>query len=326
MDTNHKALETPERTVNNVANLTLGAAIFLPRLASPGGQNHAQMAGQLMGAVLVAAILLGALRFFLRKRPARQMVKAKFVVAFLLFIAGVGNTVGMHRDDAASQSAQRQLLATMSQTGEQSSAAAPAPASEDARVLVAFLDGMGTVLKRQMADNDRLEKEFGKLSLTALTPESLTSRKGIDLARGQMSRFRQLIDQRDTQAKAAVEEGREYLRTTRIPERYRNMDMRKVALIGEKTLELNAELSAVQKELIDRVGGILDFAQSRLGKIQLQQHTLVFSSDADLATFRRLSAALDDARTREAAAGEKFAAHRQKIRSDASTSLSTGLH
>ncbi|MDQ1816515.1 hypothetical protein RBA41_24765 [Massilia sp. CCM 9210] len=325
MHTDEKALQTPERTVNSVANLTLAAAIFLPRLANPGGQSHAQMAGKLFGVVLAAAIVLGALRFFLGKRPARQMVRAKFVVAFLLFLAGVGNVVGTHQDQAAMNSAQRQLLATMNQTGQQGSAPAPAPASEEARELVAFLDGLGAVLKRQMAEGERLEKEFGKISLDGLTPESFMSRKGIDAARIQIVRFRQLIEQRDTLAKASVEEGREYLRTARIPERYRNMQMSNVVRIGEKTLELNAELSAVQKEMIDGVGGLLDFAQSRLGKMQLHQQTLVFSSDAELATYQRLSAALDDAATREAAVIEKYNAHRQKIRNEANTSLSAGL-
>ncbi|MDM5181539.1 hypothetical protein PO883_30640 [Massilia sp. DJPM01] len=326
MHIDDKAPETPERTVNSVANLTLAAAIFLPRLASPGGQNHAQMAGQLFGLVLAAAIVLGALRFFLRRRPARQMVKAKFVVAFLLLLAGVGNIVGMHKDEAAIHYAQRQLLVIMNQTAEQGSVPAPIPASEDARALLAFLDGLGTVLKRQMVDNERLEKEFGKLSLNALTPESLTSRKGIDAARVQMSRFRQLIEQRDALAKASIEDGREYLRTARIPGRYSNMQMSNVVRIGEKTLELNAELSGVQKELIDAMGGVLDFAQSRLGNLQLHQQTLLFSSDADLATYRRLSAVLDDAGTREAAVIEKYNAHRQRIRSEATTTVSAGLH
>ncbi|NHZ81439.1 hypothetical protein F2P44_19475 [Massilia sp. CCM 8695] len=110
MHIDDKAPETPERIVNSVANLTLAAAIFLPRLASPGGQNHAQMAGQLFGLVLAAAIVLGALRLFLRRRPARQMVKAKFVVASLLLLAGVGNIVGMHKDEAAIHSASGNCL------------------------------------------------------------------------------------------------------------------------------------------------------------------------------------------------------------------------
>ncbi|NHZ81440.1 hypothetical protein F2P44_19480 [Massilia sp. CCM 8695] len=214
----------------------------------------------------------------------------------------------------------------MNQTGEQGSVPAPVAASEDARALVAFLDGLGTVLKRQMVDNERLDKEFGKLALNALTPESVTSRKGIDAARVQMSRFRQLIEQRDALAKASIEDGREYLRTARIPGRYSNMQMSNVVRIGEKTLELNAELSAVQKELIDGMGGVLDFAQSRLGNMQLHQQTLLFSSDADLATYRRLSAVLDDAGTREAAVIEKYKAHRQRIRSEATTTVSAGLH
>ncbi|MDQ1816514.1 hypothetical protein RBA41_24760 [Massilia sp. CCM 9210] len=319
----------PDETVSRVnllANIALAIGFLLPVWAVMKGNGDAEMAGGFIGGSLVAVfIILLLLKGILKTHPPLRMACAKLVVAIVLILMSLGKIGAMKRDIGAIRAASQSLVATMNEKGEPSGPAVPQAASEEARQVVAFVNGAGALLKRQVAERELLDKEFEKIDMsTLLTPQTLTSRKGIADSRAKMARYVELIDQRDKMIVAAVEEGRTYVRTAKVPEQYRSESSAR-AKVGEETLKHNAALSAVGKEFIKGVNDVLDFGQSQLGKAKFQNGKLMFASERDVATYRSLSAALEQIGVREAAVVEQFNAHLEKTKRDAARQLGPAL-
>ncbi|MFB9244008.1 hypothetical protein IV454_00615 [Massilia antarctica] len=318
--------DPPDQTVSRVdflANIALATGFLLPLWAAMSGSGDAYAAGRFIGGSLVAVFLiLALLKGILKTHLPLRMACAKLAVALILILISLGKIGAMKRDMGAIRAAGQQLVATMNETGEAAGPAAPVAASEEARQVVAFVNGAGALLKRQVAERELLDKEFEKLDMsTLLTPEALTSRTGIAASRAKMARYGELLIQRDQMIIASVEEGRVYVRTANVPEHYRGSELGAGAQVGAETLKLNAQLTAVGKEFIKAVGKVLDFAQSQLGKASFQNGKLMFASERDVATFRALSREMEGIGVREAAVVERFNTHVEKTKKDAARDL-----
>ncbi|NHZ81438.1 hypothetical protein F2P44_19470 [Massilia sp. CCM 8695] len=316
----------PDQTVARLdllANIALAAGLLLPLWAAMSGSGDAYAAGRFIGgSVLAVFIILALLKGILKTHPPLRMACAKLAVGIVLILLSLGKVGAMKRDIGAIRAAGQQLVATMNEKGDAAGPAAAPAASEEARQVVAFVNGAGALLKRQVAERELLDKQFETLDMsTLLTPETLTSRKAIAASRAKMARYSELVDQRDKMIIASVEEGRAYVRTANVPEHYRGSELGAGARVAEETLKLNAQLTAVGKEFIKSVGDVLDFAQSQLGKAKFQNGKLMFASERDVATFRALSREMEEIGLRESAVVDRFNAHVEKTKKDATRQL-----
>lgn len=315
----------PDPTIERVdlfANIALGIGVLLPLVAAFNGMGDARQAGRFLGASVVGAlIILVILKGVLNTHPPMRMAGARLALGVVLIVLGVRQINSTQRDMQAIREAGRQMVATINDQDDAGAPTAPA-ASEEVRKIVAVMHGANALLKRQTAQSELFNQEFDKLDMSAaLTPAGLTSYAAIDASRARLVRFGALIDERKRLMEAALSEGQMYLRNADIPEKYRAPALAKSVKIGQQTLDMNAELAAAQKDFITHMRAMLDFCESQLGKTEIHGGELMFAGEGELATYRALSEAIARTATREDEAVAKFAAHTQKLKTDAQTAL-----
>ncbi|NHZ99220.1 hypothetical protein [Massilia sp. CCM 8734] len=324
MDDSDTTPEQEAARINVFAHMALGIGVMLPLVAALNRIGDIHLAGRFLGAsALGVLILLGLLKLILKDHAPVGVAWAKLGIGIVLVVLGIRQINSAERDLHAIKQAARQVVATMNEKEDPGPAAAPAT-SEEARQIVAVVNGVNALLKRQMAQTDLLNKEFEKVDMgDTLTPSSLTTRTGIDGSRRKLVRFGELVGQRDRLLADSAAEGRQFLLTAKVPEHYRAPALANATKVAKQTLGLSAELSAVQKEFIKQMSTMLDFSQAQLGRTVMQKGDLMFAGERELATYRRLAVAIDKTGAREEAIVARFNAHVQQLKDNANNKFKT---
>lgn len=313
----HEPNPTADR-IDLFANVALGIGLLLPQAAAMNNMGDAYQAGRFLGISAVAVlVVLVVLKAVLKSHPPLHMAFGKLVLAVLVVLAGLKQVHSAQRDMQAMRDAGRQMMATLNDKEDAGPAVAPA-VSEEARKVVAFLNGVKAMVKRQAAQSELLNKEFQKIDMsTVLTPAGLTTRAAIEASRAKLGSFGDLVDQRDALFAASMAEAQQYMRTVDVPEQHRAGAVDIAERTGRQTLALNAELSAVQRNMIKHMTAMLAFSASQLGKTKLQQDTMLFAGQRELDTFRKLSDLITRTAAREEAVIATFNAHVQQLKNNA---------
>lgn len=141
-----------------------------------------------------------------------------------------------------------------------------------------------------------LDQRFKRIDpIGVLTPESITSRVGIETARAQIAQYRALLAERKSLLHSYFAESEEFVRTRAPSEATRQQVMQTMNMNKSRTIDLYTSLDVAQLEVAVRVTAVLDWATSQLGRLKAQSGQLVFSNVTQESEFDRLELGVNDA-------------------------------
>jgi hypothetical protein len=175
----------------------------------------------------------------------------------------------------------------------------------------AFLRDALQHLSQQATAFTDLDKRFAKIDLIGvLTPESITSRVGIETARAQVAQYRALLAERKALLHTYFGESEEFVRTRAPSEPARHQVMLAINTNKSRTLELYTALDASQSELAVRIAAVLDWSVSQLGKLRTQSGQIAFSTATQEAEFDRLERGVNEAVAKQNAVAQAASTRR----------------
>ncbi|KRD32039.1 hypothetical protein ASE35_13875 [Lysobacter sp. Root916] len=208
----------------------------------------------------------------------------------------------------------RTRVGSQPQPAANSDTALPAPATNTAELLRGMNRIVSDMGQRSAHTRAQLQAEVATLKLDAvLAPQNLVDARGIASGQSTMRRYLTLVEASNAIARADTAE----------------LDRRVYALAGgvarnaqfiagyeqskRQRVTLDNEQIANQRRAVAATQALLAFAHARLGRISLDGKELLFRSQSDLDTYRRLLADFD----REAAQEEEISRRQRKMIDDA---------
>ncbi|HEY8026357.1 MAG TPA: peptidylprolyl isomerase [Burkholderiaceae bacterium] len=157
------------------------------------------------------------------------------------------------------------------------------------RVAIMYRDARLELLQ----DQKRFRDDSEKLSLeTLLTPQVLVSKENIEESKLRVSKFTDILDAYLHSADDAREKLKQNANRLGIPVRFKEEFMRNMDAALAKNYDEEIRFSENQRNLIALSARILDFAESRLGKLSVRDNKVIFPDNADLEIYRSLYAQL----------------------------------
>ncbi|MGO1072510.1 hypothetical protein [Lysobacter sp. CA199] len=239
-------------------------------------------------------------------------------LAIVAVVVGIGIFFGFQQRMAAVREAGaladtgRELLMQQQQRikngGSTRGPSGPAPGAATelapARSEAEMLRGLNVILRevgqKSHYRQAQLESQMNALKIeTVLEPHNLIGAAAIGTGRDTAARYTALLDR---SAAVSLESNDELVRrvrslTSELPAGKRALTQ--FESNTEQRMGLEKRLIANQRQMMGLVGQMLDFAESRLGRIQLEQDSLVFRSQNDLEAYNRLVTQIQSAAAEE---------------------------
>lgn len=162
-------------------------------------------------------------------------------------------------------------------------------------------------LKESLENNAKQERSFAELGArfdklgdvsSVMTSTALVNPGELANARAVLAQFRALVAERKALLRANLADSEHFIRTKSSPGAMREGALAAFPAKRDETLRLYADLDVAQIELADSYTAILDYAASQMGKVNITNGRLMFTSQQQMTTFQGLSERAAKAQTR----------------------------
>ena len=154
------------------------------------------------------------------------------------------------------------------------------------------IEALKPMVKRQVKEKEEFNRKFNAVDLSkALAPQTLTTKDGIRATRKTLETYKTLITERDSMVEKHLVEGEKLFRSQGLTENEIKRALKGMRGPQDENVKMVAELSSAQFAGVEAIFNILAFAESTLGRVTLQDGSLIFQTQAKLDEYNQL---LDD--------------------------------
>ena len=310
--------ETQVRNKVRISRFLAWAAIVLPLILAPFGAITAFKAGELVTYLgfgwLAAAIIID---FILKSHNALTKANGRIIVGAVTFIVGIIAVINSYQDDRMLNDAKSQLIeefmkssieASNSQSAvqipakeithaEQPSTQAPLSSQQSSTDKnVNFISQIAARGKKFIVDISALNRKESLVDMgTILNLEHITTKKGIQESRKQISYMQSLVNERYGIVQRYFLESESFIKTTFNNDVDRSEALRGLNENREIITQNYANLQEAQTKVLKVYFDFLDLFESALGHTKLQGEQIMFQTQEDLDKYQLLSERMQEA-------------------------------